>query len=148
MSRRKTKPEDVKNPEHYFNKYIAKEVLNDQREKDAYYDFFDSLDELIEERKIEQLLYDRGGTDFDPEMASSSFFAWIEQIQNENLYDAILKISERDKTLLTLRYQYLFTQRETAVILGVSQFAVSKREHALKKYFRKFLENGFQKRRF
>lgn len=31
MTRRKTKPEDIQNPEHYFNRYIALETRNQMR---------------------------------------------------------------------------------------------------------------------
>lgn len=32
MPKRKTKPGEIRNPEHYFNRYIAREILKD-REK-------------------------------------------------------------------------------------------------------------------
>lgn len=47
MSRRKTKSEDIRNPEHYFNRYIAKERLKDQERQAEYDNFFCSLDEKL-----------------------------------------------------------------------------------------------------
>ena len=35
MSRRKTKAEEIRNPEHYFNKYIAMEIRKDKEKDDA-----------------------------------------------------------------------------------------------------------------
>jgi len=47
MSRRKTKQEEIRNPEHYFNRYMAKERLKDQEKQAAYDNFFCSLDEKL-----------------------------------------------------------------------------------------------------
>lgn len=47
MSRRRTKAEDIKNPEHYFNRYIAMEIRHDQEAQNAYDNMFASLDELL-----------------------------------------------------------------------------------------------------
>ena len=38
MSRRRTKAEEIRNPEHYFNRYIACERKKEQEEDAEYYD--------------------------------------------------------------------------------------------------------------
>ena len=43
MSRRRTKAEDIRNPEHYFKRYIACERKKEQEEDAEYYDLHESL---------------------------------------------------------------------------------------------------------
>lgn len=49
MSRRRTKAEEIRNPEHYFNRYIACERKKEQEENAEYYNLHCSLDELSEQ---------------------------------------------------------------------------------------------------
>ena len=147
MSRRKTEPGDIRNPEHYFNRFIANEILRDQQEEQDYYAFFESLDELTERGYFSKLQIDRNFSAPKADV-SDGFFSWIDQIENECLFEAVQKVSETDKIILTLRFQHLLTQRETADYLGVSQMTVSNHERSLKKFFRNFLKNAFQKWRF
>lgn len=48
MTRRKTKPEEIRNPDHYFKKYIAMEIKHDQIETDEYHRMFLSTDAILE----------------------------------------------------------------------------------------------------
>lgn len=55
-----------------------------------------------------------------------------EQIQDRiALKDAILRLSETERRLITLRYFKGLTQAETAKLLGMSQVQVSRRERAV-----------------
>ena len=47
MSRRRTKAEEIRNPEHYFNRYVACERKKEQEEDAEYYNLHCSLDELL-----------------------------------------------------------------------------------------------------
>lgn len=49
MPKRQTKAEDIRDPWHYFNRYISKEILQDQKKQAEYYKMFASLDELLSE---------------------------------------------------------------------------------------------------
>jgi len=49
MSRKRTAPEDIREPEHYFNRYIAMEVRHDQVRLVGIEDREISLDERFEE---------------------------------------------------------------------------------------------------
>ena len=49
MSRRRTKAEEIRNPEHYFNRYVACERKKEQKEDAEYYNLHCSLDELSEQ---------------------------------------------------------------------------------------------------
>ena len=86
MSRKKTKPEDIQNPEHYFNRYIAKETQSDLRDTKEYYVFFDSLDALAEEGNLERRLASSAEDTFEQHMENTSFYAWIDQIEDERLH--------------------------------------------------------------
>jgi len=146
MSRRKTKQEDIRNPEHYFNRYIAKERLKD-REKQAEYDnFFCSLDEklTLNDGKIGgrgQMLIavNENDDDLEEQLAERSFFAWIDYIECTKLHYAICQMSVFEKKLLTLRFRYGLTQRETAEIMKITQVAVHRRERKLLNQLRTIL---------
>ena len=152
MSKRKTKSEDIRKPEHYFNTYIAREVMRDKINNNEYYDNNKSLDEIMtaDEEGIsadtqKALSTNFDGSDFERQLTDTAPLAWIYQIENEQLYAAISQLSEEDKLFLTYKYHFCLSQREIAHILKISQNAVSKKEKSLKKYFQKFLQKGCQK---
>lgn len=152
MPKRQTKAEDIRDPWHYFNRYISKEILQDQKKQAEYYKMFASLDELLSEetaglsRRTQMLLATNlDGAGFERELSEMSPFAWIEQIGNPDLYTAIQRLPLDEKYLLTFRYQFCFSQRETAALLGVTQQSISQKERTLKKFFRKILKKGCQK---
>ena len=106
MSRRKTKAEEIRNPEHYFNKYIAMEILKDREKEDEYYEMFDSLEELTESGKrtshenLMLVAVNVDNRDLEAALAASSQFAWIEMIKNPKLYKVISELSCQQKELL------------------------------------------------
>ena len=57
MSRRRTKAEEIRNPEHYFNRYIACERKKEQEEDAEYYDLHESLDSMVERASTGYLPY-------------------------------------------------------------------------------------------
>ena len=150
MSRRKTKAEDIRNPERYFNRYMAKETKKEQDIKNQYYSVFDSLDELLATNRIGNeskilLATNVDEEDFEQLLSDTHLLAWIDLIENPTLYTAVSSLSKKDKVFLTLRYKYVHSQTELSEILGVSQAAISKRETALKNIFGNFLEKGYKK---
>ena len=68
------------------------------------------------------------GEDFDRHLAESTLLGWIGQIENDKLYKVISGLSDRQKLLLSLRFQCGYTLEETAKILGVSFQAVGASE--------------------
>lgn len=153
MSRRKTKAEDIRNPERYFNRYMAKEAKKEQDTKNRYYSVFDSLDELLATNRIGNeskilLATNAEGEDFERLLSDTNLLAWIDLIENPTLYTAVSSLPKKDKVFLTLRYKYVLSQTELSEILGVSQATISKRETALKNFFGNFLEKGYKKQRF
>lgn len=152
MPKRPTKAEDIRKPRNYFNKYISKEILKDQKKQAKYYKMFASLDELLSEemtsisKRTQTLLATNSdGMAFEQQLSELSMFGWIEQIENQRLHAAIQELSLDEKLLLTFRYQFCFSQKETAALLGTTQQAISKKERALKKLFRQILKKGCQK---
>ena len=147
MSKRRTKVEEIRNPEKYFQSFIVYETRKDKEKDQEFYDLVRSLGELFAggdgSTKCENrlLLADNlNGEEFEKYISESSVFGWIEMIENEALFAAISKLSQREKIILTLRYQYCLSQFEIAQAIGVSQSTLSWREAQIKKEIKKFLE--------
>ena len=150
MSRRKTKAEDIRNPERYFNRYMAKEAKKEQDTKNQYYSVFDSLDELLATNRIGNesnilLATNVEGEDFERLLSDTNLLAWIDLIENPTLYAAASRLSQKDKIFLTLRYKYCLSQADLSEILRMSQATISRREKSLKKYFQEFFEKAYKK---
>lgn len=147
MSRHKTKAEEIRNPERYFNRYIAKEILQDQKKTYDYYQMFDSLDAKLAggsegiSKKTQMLLETNfDGRALEHQIASSSKYGWIDLIDNPCLYNAIIHLTEKQKYLLTLRFHLCYTQDEAASEMGVSQQAINEQEQLLFKKIKKFFK--------
>ena len=150
MSRRKTKAEDIRNPERYFNRYMAKEAKKEQDTKNRYYSVFDSLDELLATNRIgneskKLLATNVDGEDFERLLSDTNLLAWIDLIENPTLYAAANRLSQKDKIFLTLRYKYCLSQADLSGILRMSQASISRHEKSLKKYFQEFFEKAYKK---
>jgi len=141
MSRRRTKAEEIRNPEHYFNRYIACERKKEQEEDAEYYDLHESLDSMVE----------RASTGYD----RSAYRLFSVNLENEEIEDALAKrnlfespqlhkavssLSTEKKILLTLRYQCQKTQQEVSKIMHIRQQAVSKSERGILKEIKKFFK--------
>ena len=66
-------------------------------------------------------------------------FAWLEEIVDKQLYQAVISLSEKDKQILTLLVFDGFNQTEIAEQLGVSQQAISKKIKKFQIIFEKWL---------
>lgn len=152
MPRRRTKPGDIRNPEHYFNRYIAGEVLKDRERTAEYYEHNDSLEELLaggsegsKKGLSMSLANNTNGEDLLRRLSEESLFAWIEQIEDAHLYCAVSGLSEQHKVLLSLRFQFCYSQAETAKVMGIAQQTVSRYETRILKKIKKFLKKGCRK---
>lgn len=146
MSRRKTRSEEIRNPEHYFNRYMAKEILKDQEKQTEYDGFFCSLEEKLalddgrgSGRNQMLLAVNEDNLDLERQLAEESLLAWIDYIECPKLHQAICKMTETEKNLLTFRFKFGFTQRETAEIMSMTQVAVHRYEKKLLKRLRAIL---------
>ncbi len=147
MSRRRTKAEEIRNPEHYFNRYIACERKREQAEDSKYYDLNESLESMIDRASTG---YDRdtyhffsvnlGNEEIEDALSKRSILGWIDQIENPLLHKAVSGLPMEKKILLTLRYQYQKTQQEVAEIMHVQQQAVSKVERRILKEIKKIFK--------
>lgn len=151
MSRRRTKKEEIRNPEHYFNRYISLEKRRDEEAEDEYYEKYPSLDEMQDNLELSngraQLLtaINIDGNDFDRELSEKSALSWIDNIENPWLLKAVKQLPIRDQYLITYRYKFCHTQKETAALLSVSQAAISYKERTIKKFLKKNLKNPYKK---
>ena len=153
MPRPKTKPEDIKNPTHYFNRYIAMEVLHDQEATSDYYEVFSSLDEMIQHdseaigrKKLLQMAINENGELFEAEGECKNVDAWLSKINNKTLHAALLKLTYKQQYVLFLRYCCEESQYEVARILGIAQQNVSRLEHRAIKKLKKFCQGGVKSR--
>ena len=151
MSRRKTKAEEIRNPEHYFNKYIAMEIRKDKEKDDEYYEMFDSLEELTDSgrrtshEKLMLVAVNVDDGELEAALCESTLFGWIDYIENPTLHKAIRVLPDEDKFFLTLRFKNGLSQKETAEVMRVVQSSISRREKRLKKYFREIFEKTHRK---
>lgn len=147
MSKRRTNPEDIRNPEHYFNSYIAKEARREQEASVEYYSFFDSLTEAFPHGldapgrgKQVRTVCCLENDPFEHEAAETYLLGWIDQIEDQRLYTAISGLTERQKILLSLRYQRCLSQKDVALVMGVTQQMISSMENRILKKIKKFFQ--------
>lgn len=152
MSRRKTKPEEIRNPEHYFNRYIAMEVQHDLNADAEYHKRCASLEELLtgdgehtSHASLMLMAVNENDELFDQYISDRSFLGWIEVIENQTLYAAIKSLSVEDQTLLTYRFKLCLSQAQTAEFMQVPQTNISYRERRVKKIIRDFFEKVAKK---
>ena len=93
MSRRRTKAEEIRNPEHYFNRYIACERKKEQEEDAEYYDLHESLDSMVERastgyvRSAYRLFsVNLENEEIEDALAKRNLFGWIDQIENPQFF--------------------------------------------------------------
>ena len=153
MSRRRTKPEEIKNKNHYFKRYVAKEALHDHIMQNDYESMNVSLEQTLESKdrvvnseRLRMLAVNENGELFDAYMAKSSVESWLECISNPGLHKALKQLTEIQQNILYQRYYHLLSQRETAEILHCTQQCVSKHERAARRKIKNFLKGGCEKR--
>ena len=69
--------------------------------------------------------------------ADYSRYGWPEEIQDERLYVAISKLTEKDKEIIAMMIEG-FNQNEIAAHFGVKKAAVSRKIGRIKNFLRKF----------
>ena len=149
MSKHKTKPEDIRDPERYFNSFVATEVRRSTESTQEYYKMFDSLDQIIEDvLDGHRGQYTRALAAEDPCVSledlqrCESPSEWMELMRSEALFKAFRRLSEEHQSILFLRYYKQQTQKEIADSMGVSQQAVGKEEKKAIKILWEVLSSG------
>lgn len=152
MSRRKTNPEDIRNPEHYFNRMVALEAERDRIADSEYQKRNASLEAMIEggdegpsKESAMLLAVNTDDSEYDRYIEASSFLGWIETIKNPTLYAAVKTLSTENQILLTYRFKEGLTQEETAAAMKIPQTKVSYHERKIKKIIKEFFEKVAKK---
>lgn len=152
MSRRKTRPEEIRDPKRYFNKYVAREVAHGLEARGKYYGTNKSLEEILEggdEGIVNdfQMLFATNvdGSDLERMLEERAPLAWIDGIENETLHKAIISLPIEDRCFLTYRYRLCLSQQEIAQLLHINQSNVSRKEERLIKYLKEFFEKTHRK---
>ena len=127
MSRRRTKAEEIRNPEHYFKRYIACERKKEQEEDTEYYNLHESLDSMVERASAG---YDHSSyrlfsvnlenEEIEDALAKRNLFGWIDQIENPQLHKAA---AENDLLLYLCLYKnsvFGFATARHAVTAAIS----------------------------
>lgn len=152
MTRRKTKPEEIRNPDHYFKKYIAMEIKHDQIETDEYHRMFLSTDAILEggedgvsRDRLLTLSINAKGELFEKTQPPQTSQEWIMQMQSRSLQQAMCELSHSQQDVLYYRYYHEKNQEVTATLLGISQQSVSRLEKRAKEKIRNFFAKGCKK---
>lgn len=153
MSRRKTKPEEIRNPEHYFNRMIALEVKREQIATADYQEHCQSLEAMLEGgdegpcRESAMLLAtNTDGSEYDRYVETSSFLGWIETFKNPTLYDAVKTLPLEDQQILTYLFKECLTVREIAEVMNIPKSTVDRRSKKIKKIILEFFVKAGQNR--
>ena len=147
MARRRTYVEDIRNPENYFNSFIALEIQRERKKQKEYESMNDSLEERLAggaegtSGKMQLLVaMNLDGEDLETQISECTKFGWIEMIENPILHEVISGLPEQQKELLTWRFEHGLSQSETAEIMGMAQQTVSRHEKRIFKKIEKLLK--------
>ena len=149
MSKHKTKPEEIRDPERYFNSFVATEARRSAEAPHHYYNMFDSLDHIIEdELDGRRALYAMALAKEDQCMNLEDLqhcetpSEWMELMKSEALLKAFRRLSKEHQSILFLRFYKQQKQREIANSMGISQQAVGKEEKKAIKILWELLSSG------
>ena len=149
MSKHKTKPEEIRDPERYFNSFVATEARRSAEATQHYYNMFDSLDHIIEDeldgrraRYVMALAGEDQCVSLEDLQHCETPSEWMELMQSEALLKAFRRLSKEHQSILFLRFYKQQTQREIAHSMGISQQAVGKEEKKAIKKLWELLSSG------
>ena len=149
MSRRKTKAENIKNPEHYFNSMIKKELERDKNKTAKYHTMFISYDEITDMDSIRMnrdiLLQLAAKQGKELHSGEAPWLSWFESFENETLYLAVLRLTQRQQFILYRRFYLEYSQEQIGAFLNIPQQAVSSKMRTAIKKIKKFFVGGCEK---
>ena len=152
MSRRKTKPEEIRDPDHYFNRMIALEVKREQVATAEYHAHCPSLEAMIEggdegpsRESLMLLAINTDGSEYDRYLESISFLGWIETFKNPTLYDAVKTLPLEYQEILTYRYKEGLTVREIAAVMKIPKSTIDRHLEKSREIISDFFEKAGQK---
>lgn len=143
MPKPRTKPEDIRNPEHYFNRFIALEIKRDQAAQKYIEDHEASMDEKMERdcfhlnisvnTRDDMLL--RAIISKEPE-------GWLDLLENERISAVIRRLPPRQREIIRLYYLEGWSFVEIAHHMGISKQAVSKNHARAITFLKEILGSG------
>jgi RNA polymerase sigma factor (sigma-70 family) len=147
MSRRKTKPEDIRDKEHYCKKYVAMEVKHENIQKGIRAANEVSFEEHFSgDRPSADNTVNAYGDMDEVAACGSEGFDWIEYLDNPALFEAVSALSQRQKKILTLYAMKSLTTREIAAEIGIDHSNVIRNIQTVRKNLKIILEKPHQKR--
>ena len=149
MSRRKTKAENIKNPEHYFNSMIKKELERDKNKTAKYHTMFISYDEITDMDSIRMnrdiLLQLAAKQGKELHSGEEPWLSWFESFENETLFFAVLELTQRQQFILYRRFYLEYSQEQIGAFLNIPQQAVSSNMRTAIKKIKKYFVGGCEK---
>lgn len=133
MPRPRTKPEDIKNPEHYFNRYIACEIKHDRKVQQEIEDNEVSLDEKIERSSFAFQVAVNKSDEMLRCIVAKEPDGWIELLENKPLKDALYILTPRQREIVRLYFFEGMKIPEIASVLSLYKSTVSRHLEAAKK---------------
>ncbi|MGI6153371.1 MAG: ArsR family transcriptional regulator [Christensenellaceae bacterium] len=134
--RRRTQPEDIRNPEHYFNRMMALTTMRERiaaNKRKAFETPYEdqeyriSIDSCFDEYEHETLICSEVGE-----------FTWIEMIESPQLFSAINKLSFEDKLIMTLLAKDGYKPKDVAEMLGCTRGKIYHHMRKLRKLLKSF----------
>lgn len=126
MPRPRTKAEDIRNPEHYFNRFIACEVKHDQAVQQEIEKNEVSLEEKMEHSGFEQTLAFSGVDDVVNAVITGEPDGWIQLLENERLREALYSLTDRQREIVRLYHFEGYKMSEIAAQLGLTKSGISR----------------------
>lgn len=139
MPKPRTKAEDIRNPEHYFNRFIACEIKHDQAMRQEIEKNEISLEEKMEHSGFELVIAASGADDVMNAVVAGGPNGWIELLENEHLREALYSLTERQREIVRLYHFEGYKMPEIAELLGLTKSAISRHLSTAMKNLKIFL---------
>jgi DNA-directed RNA polymerase specialized sigma24 family protein len=136
---------EIKNPEGYFTRIVQNSYKDEYRSNDNFYNHISSVgdEHEVQLECAKQEAAKEPDADFvERELCDTSVENWLLLMENERLHTALCNLPTADVKFLLALANYRFNKTDFAKDRGISQQAVSKRFHRLRKKIISFTEKG------
>lgn len=137
---------EIKNPKAFFSAVVRNSYKDEYRANDNFYNHISSVgdDSDVQREYTERILEYR--TDFiEWQLIEANVENWLLLMEDEHLHTALNDLPVTDVEFLLRLAKYRFNKTDYAKEIGISQQAVSKRFHRLRKKIIDILKKGCEK---
>ncbi len=136
---------EIKNPEAYFSRMIQNLDKNEYRANDNFYNHVSSIGDggdLQQEYMKSKAASEQDAHSIERQIGEASVENWLMFMENERLHSALSSLPTDDLEFLLELAKYRFEKASYAKEYSVTQQAVSKRYHRLRKKILEHMEIG------